>query len=335
MYFRSVLPALLISILTGCAAVTTSSVPRKPDGKPEPPKQPHRLQKTETEFTEKAPRLFSAGNKQALLGFGSGSGIRITAAKNEAVFGDVSIYLTSTPEYNAKTGKWTISETDMGKTVIPLLRNRAENPKPRRIMLDPGHGGQDGGAIGAAGHAEKQINLKIAKLLRQELLKRGYQAELTRSDDRFIPLEERPRLAAIFKADIFISIHSNAQKSGSINGIETYALTPRGAISTNGGIPAPLYPGHRFDNSNILLATAIHRRMRSVCPYEDRGVRRAQFKVLTLAESPAALVECGYLSNRDEERLLSNDKYLKLIAGAIADGIEDYAGICDQEAEIK
>jgi N-acetylmuramoyl-L-alanine amidase len=234
-------------------------------------------------------------------------------------------------------GKLWISATDVLKTVDPVLR-RGRPAKPlvvRTIALDPGHGGNDRGASGRTG-IEKVLTLDIAKRLQQQLEARGLRVALTRSTDRFIPLESRPELAAQKHADLFVSLHLNS--GGVADGIETYCLTPAGSVSTAATFRGwqksrdhSADRGNRADEQNIWLAHSIQKSLIRATGASDRGVRRGRFVVIRDARCPAILVEGGFLTNAAEERKLLSPGYRDRLAKAITEGILLYKAAVEQK----
>lgn len=220
-----------------------------------------------------------------------------------------------------------ISEFDFNLLLDPVIRSAAPRYRVGIIVIDPGHGGKDNGAQGRI-YSEKDLNLQIARRLKDVLRAKGYIAMLTRDKDFFIELEERAGKASAMKADLFISIHSNSAGRGvsAINGIETYCLTPEGAPSTadakakNGNREK----GNLNNKNNYLLAYDIQRNLLRNTGANDRGVKHARFAVLKEAPCPAVLVETGFMSNLYEERNLGTGAYQDRLAFGIADGIIAY-----------
>lgn len=214
-----------------------------------------------------------------------------------------------------------------------------------RIVLDPGHGGIDPGAI-ANGLTEASVVLDIALRIEALLLQQpGTEVILTRRSDQFMPLEERTALANRSQADIFVSIHANASRAGSANGVETYflnfATTPEaemvaarenaatGQTMTNlADIIRAIALNSKLDESRDLatfLQQALVRRLRGANrSVKDLGVKQAPFVVLVGADMPSVLVEVSFITNQNEARLLKNPAYRQRIAEAIADGIRRY-----------
>ena len=225
----------------------------------------------------------------------------------------------------------------------------------RRIVIDPGHGGHDPGAVGLRGLYEKNvvldIALKLKKILSSDPLNEVF---LTRETDVFIPLEERTVIANKKNADFFVSIHANASPGRQARGIETYLLNwtdneeankvaaRENAISLKkmkamnrkmqmddlDMIKSDLLRQNKRDES-IKLAHYIQKSMVSTLDNGnkdtlDLGVKQALFYVLFGARMPSVLVEVSFISNPEEEKLLSKDSYKKQIAEAIAEGLNKY-----------
>ena len=171
------------------------------------------------------------------------------------------------------------------------------------MLVDPGHGGRDPGAIGIGGLREKDVVLSISLEVARILERQGMKVFLTRSSDRFISLSGRVALAENTNADAFVSIHANSVGLGrsAVNGLETYYYSE----------------GYR-------LAQTIHRSILSRINIRDRGVRRARFYVLRKSSMPAALVEVGFVTGGIDSRNLANASYRKRMAEAIAAGIVQY-----------
>lgn len=203
-------------------------------------------------------------------------------------------------------------------------------PALRVICIDAGHGGNDTGTQNRRLKLdEKVLTLDVAQRVRRLLEAKGYRVVMTRSDDRFVELEDRAAFANRAKADLFVSIHFNAFPQPGVNGTETYILTRRGQRSTGGARREPSdqvgLPGHRADPWNAVLGHAIHRQLVGRLNTDDRGMKFARFKVLTLINCPGVLVESGYLSNEAEARRIATPAYRAEIAAGIVAGIESYA----------
>ena len=235
------------------------------------------------------------------------------------------IYLSYTPQVHKNL--LYIHHNDYYKLLDPILRHRKVSPKKtvKRILIDPGHGGKDSGAQGKYAN-EKTINMKTSLKLKASLEKVGYKVFLTRWSDRFPSFKERTDLIKKFKADIFISIHSNATKTKSVSGIETFHLTPNGGISSNGGKKARKGKsvGDKFTRESARLAYEVHRQFAKYTGAQNRGVKNANFKVLRESDCPSILVETGFLSNRWEEKRLSSKEYQQRLADCIVRGVYYY-----------
>jgi N-acetylmuramoyl-L-alanine amidase len=249
----------------------------------------------------------------------------------------VRVFMGETTVFNK--GSLYVSKIDVIKTLAPLLRpvdhvNQLPGP-PKRIVLDPGHGGSDPGKQNLALRLnEKDMTLDVVLRLRTLLEARGYQVLLTRSDDsKLAPaqrtdLERRADVANRAAADLFISVHFNSAQS-TVRGTETYVLTPQFQRSTaddkKDDSTDKLLPGNRQDFANVVLGYHLHRTLLADLKTSDRGYKRGRLLVLCFAECPAALVEAAYLSNDAESRKVATPEYRQQIAQAIANGVDDYA----------
>lgn len=226
-----------------------------------------------------------------------------------------------------------VPRVDLVKTFDPLLRPNAEIPKRpvQGVVVDPGHGGGDEGTRAARGLSEKTANLDVAKRLVRLLDAAGVPWVLTRTKDRYVDHGDRSKLADDHPGYIFVSIHFNEDSSRSSEGWETYSLSPQYAPSTSSGGSLvgdedEIWPGNSYDHHNFLLTQAIHRTAvlaATNAPF-DRGVKRARFKVLRLANSPSVLVEGGFMSNPREASLMRTEEYRQQVADWIFQGIMSY-----------
>jgi N-acetylmuramoyl-L-alanine amidase len=238
----------------------------------------------------------------------------------------VTVYL-SFPVNVTKVGKsWIVllSEKDFLLLVDPVLRkNVLSRQNVKTVVIDPGHGGKDIGAKGKKSR-EKDIALQVAKRLSAILKKAGYKVVMTRSNDTYLSLGERPAVAERYKGDIFVSIHCNATTNTSTQGIETFIFTPQGTKSTYGGKTSGSEKGNKFSKNNSRLGYDIQKKlllMKSI----DRGLKHSRFKVLRLSSVPAVLVELGFISSSAEEANLMTPNYQYLLAYRIAEGIVAYS----------
>ncbi len=217
----------------------------------------------------------------------------------------------------------------------------------RRIVVDAGHGGKDPGAVGPNGVYEKTVTLKLAKALSKELTKLlDCEVILTRSADVYLPLEERTAIANKVGADLFLSLHANANKSHKPYGIETYYLnfskndkaaavaarengTSLKQVSDLELILFDLMANAKINESSRLATeiqkTLVQQLSKKYSKIKDLGVRQGPFYVLLGATMPSVLVETAFLSNPREEKRLANSAYQKSAAKAIALAVKNYA----------
>ncbi len=219
-----------------------------------------------------------------------------------------------------------LSEKDFTNVLDPILRKGAlRKQKIRTIIIDPGHGGKDSGAIGI-NCKEKTITLQVAEKLKKLLSDKGFKVIMTRSKDIFIPLKSRPALISKNKGDLFISLHCNSTKNSRVTGIETYTFSPQGTTSTNGGGAInKAMPGNYYNYNNIRLAYDIQKNLKLATKDDDRGIKHSKFAVLKYSSKPAVLVETGFISNPRTAKLLRSSRYQWIVAKAIARGISTYA----------
>ena len=221
-----------------------------------------------------------------------------------------------------------------------------KNNKIDVIVVDPGHGGDDLGAVGPSGTKEKDINLQISKKLQSILEDRGFNVILTRDSDRFVSLADRTKIANEAGADLFISIHCNSsEKNKKARGYISFFLSDaktdqaRAAAALENSAIQFETPESRKDyvsdidfilldmvQSEFLqesseLAAMIEQNIQNHTAIKTRGVDQAGFFVLNKAYMPSVLVESAFISNKDDEKLLKNGKVQQDIAAAIADAI--------------
>lgn len=220
----------------------------------------------------------------------------------------------------------------------------------KTIVIDPGHGGDDSGAVSYDKKLkEKIIVLNISKKAAKILKDRGYKVYYTRSSDRFVKLRARTSFANDKNANLFISIHANAapnkQKGQTMNGIETFFLSPtrseRSMNAANLENKADTDEMNYFTKISFLnflnrekiiasnklaidLQSALLKNVKTSYKVSDGGVKEAPFWVLVGALMPAVLIEVGYISHPTESKLIANDKYQNALAHGIADGIDAY-----------
>lgn len=257
--------------------------------------------------------------------------IVIEADRREVDINDLRVFLGE-PVVESGGALW-LGTIDASALLAAIVRPAAipgAPPALRVICLDAGHGGNDTGTQNRRLKLdEKVLTLDVAQRVRRLLEAKGYGVVMTRTDDRFIELEDRAGFANRAKADLFVSVHFNAFPQPGVAGTETYILTRRGQRSTGGARREKSdqvgLPGHRADPWNAVLGHAIHRQLVGRLNSDDRGLKFARFKVLTLVNCPGVLVESGYLSNDAEARRIATPAYRAEIAAGIVAGIESYA----------
>lgn len=218
----------------------------------------------------------------------------------------------------------------------------------KKVVIDAGHGGNDPGARGRTGLREKDVNLDIAKRLAILLRAEGVQVVMTRNSDKFIPLGTRVQITNNSRADLFISIHSNANRAKSLNGFEVYYVSPsindskRASYAAKNAylnLDSSCFASRSQDLKAILwdmlytygraesigLSRAICSSAGDNLNVRVIGIKDARYEVLRGAQIPAVLVEVGFLSNQNEERMLKNSNYREKLSQSIMEGIRNYA----------
>ncbi len=229
--------------------------------------------------------------------------------------------------------------------LAPCQAAKAAVPARPLVFLDPGHGGEDDGARGRRGLLEKDVALDLAKDLADELTLEGMEARLTRDSDVFIPLWDRAQMANKAGADLFISLHLNADRTRLAKGSEVYFLSLGAgdrfaaelAAAENVGDqtaeqdPDQVVAGILNDLSQKAylrdserLAVAIQGQLNHLGGIKERGVKQAPFVVLRGAAMPAVLVETAFISNPKEEVRLMDPAFRRRVAQAIARGVRRY-----------
>jgi N-acetylmuramoyl-L-alanine amidase len=244
-------------------------------------------------------------------------------------------------------------KTDVTPDAAPIA---APLPPPnsklrkRTIVLDPGHGGQDPGALGHSGHKEKNITLAAAKALKEYLDKTGrYNVHLTRSNDVFIKLQDRVKIARRHNADLFISIHADSIDKAGVHGASIYTLSNTASDAQTAKLAArenraDLIAGVDLSNedkevADILIDLAMRDTMNQskffantvVTNISNHGIdllerphRYAGFAVLKAPDTPSVLIEIGFMSNKNEVNRLSSPEHRKKLANAIGGAIDSY-----------
>lgn len=260
-------------------------------------------------------------------------------------------------------------EQESGKNSPKIAENQTTSPKngqnsqksnhkPTRkksklftVMIDPGHGGEDPGAIGPTGVREKDVVLAVSRQLRKIInAQKGLRAMLTRNADIFLPLSVRVAKARQAEADLFISIHADAFIQPSARGSSVFTLSEKGATSTAakwlaqtqneadliGGIKIDVkdrYLAHTLldltqtatINDSVRVAAQVLKQLGTINRLHKRQVEQAGFAVLKAPDIPSMLVEMAFISNPDEEAKLKNARHQEKIAHAITQGILPYA----------
>ena len=225
------------------------------------------------------------------------------------------------------------------------VRLPTELRRVHTVVVDPGHGGKDPGAIGQGGLREKDVNLSIARALASKLDERGFEVVLTRDDDRTLTLEDRTARAESAGGDVFISIHANASRRQGARGFEVYTLDANherhslDVAARENGVPAArLDPLQRalaqiqvseVGEHSARLAGLIHDNVIRAARVRDRslpdlGVKKGPFYVLFMSRMSSVLVETGFVTNRRDARLLRSAPYRAMIAEQIAAGVDRY-----------
>lgn len=225
-----------------------------------------------------------------------------------------------------------------------------KKPRPFVVVIDPGHGGEDPGAIGRRGTREKDIVLIIAKKLKDKLHSDPqYRVALTRDADFFVPLNMRVQRARKLRADLFVSVHADAFVTPQANGSSVFALSERGATSTAanwladkennadliGGVNLNVRDTHLARtlldlsqtaqiNDSLKIGRLVLAEMGEINHLHKAQVEQAGFAVLKAPDIPSILIETAFISNPDEERKLRDPAYQDKLAEAIADGIRGY-----------
>jgi N-acetylmuramoyl-L-alanine amidase len=239
-----------------------------------------------------------------------------------------------------------VGDLEVPKLVPAARRSQSTLSRPT-IVLDPGHGGEDAGAVSSFGGEEKEITLDIARRVRTLLEDRlGYRVMLTRDTDRFVPLARRTAMANLKEADVFISLHVNASADHNAEGLEVYYLdntndeasrklaerengvAPGDGVDDLSFILSDLIQSGKLEDS-IVLSRAIDGALRRTVIAPNRGLRslgvkKAPFFVLVGAHMPCLLLEMFFIDNPNEGKKLQQDAFRAALASGIADGIRSF-----------
>jgi N-acetylmuramoyl-L-alanine amidase len=231
----------------------------------------------------------------------------------------------------------------------PIIAGK-KRPRPFVVVLDPGHGGEDPGAVGRMGTREKDVVLTISRLIKDKLDDDSrYRVALTRDKDFFVPLHHRVQRARRLKADLFVSVHADAFTHPQANGSSVFALSERGATSTaakwlaNKENEADLIGGINMNtqdaglarilldlsttaqiNDSLKIGRYVLAELGEINRLHKPQVEQAGFAVLKAPDIPSILVETAFISNPDEEQKLRNPAYQVKFADALAEGIRTY-----------
>ncbi|WP_265531824.1 N-acetylmuramoyl-L-alanine amidase [Pseudomonas saponiphila] len=240
----------------------------------------------------------------------------------------------------------------------PLVKSQAApgKPHPKRdiiVVVDPGHGGKDPGAVGAKGEREKDVVLAIARLLAKRLKReKGFDVRLVRNDDFFVPLRKRVEIARKHQADLFISVHADAAPRLTASGASVYALSEGGATSATARLMAqrengadllgastllnlkdkdPMLAGVIVDMSmnatiaaSLQLGSTVLESLSGITTLHQKRVEQAGFAVLKSPDVPSILVETGFISNsRDSQRLVTA-RHQQALADGLFNGLQRY-----------
>jgi N-acetylmuramoyl-L-alanine amidase len=206
---------------------------------------------------------------------------------------------------------WDISAVSASAFISPVVKK--VQPEIRRILIDPGHGGRDNGAVSVHRVKEKDLNLLLAHSVANELRRAGFEVFLTRSDDRYLTLDERPEMIRRYQADLFVSIHHNSAGNPGAAGLEIFVLNPQTPEEEN------------LTARSIYTAFLLYKDLYPANTFPGRGVKAARFKVLRQASCPAILVEAGFLSHPAESALLGTPYFRREFAVRFASALRKTA----------
>ena len=209
------------------------------------------------------------------------------------------------------------SENKTKNLSVKLWKSKREEEKEKLsnlIVLDPGHGGFDPGAVGSNGLQEKKVNLNLALLIKEKLEKEGRNVLLTRKTDEYVSLQKRVEIAKEEKAGIFVSIHNNSSR-----------------ISHTGG--SEIYISQNYKKADRKLAKSINNSLGDEIKLDDRGLKQDNFYVIKNTIMPSVLLEVAFLSNPNEEKLLGSQVFLDKAAEGIVEGILNFLENDRLEAE--
>ncbi|NIN01891.1 MAG: hypothetical protein GTO24_28470 [candidate division Zixibacteria bacterium] len=253
----------------------------------------------------------------------------------------IQVSLIHTPSYG--------DSATQSLSYIPTEKEKLSEDLVDVIVIDPGHGGEDFGAVGKSGLSEKEVTLDVARRLRDLLEKeKGLQVVLTRERDVLVSLEERAQTANRNDADLFISIHTNSSKKRAVRGSETFFLASaetdeaRAVAALENSSIRFDYPDEEdlnLDDLNFILmdliqneylkessdlAAMVEKNFQKRLPIPSRGVSQAGFVVLNKAYMPAVLVEVGFISNKKDEKMLKKSSFRQDVAQSLYQSIKEF-----------
>ncbi|KTC10219.1 N-acetylmuramoyl-L-alanine amidase [Pseudomonas marginalis ICMP 9505] len=242
----------------------------------------------------------------------------------------------------------------MAPVVAPAAAvDRAHPKRDIIVVVDPGHGGKDPGAIGSKGQREKDVVLSIAQLLAKRLKReKGFDVKLVRNDDFFVPLRKRVDIARQHKADMFISVHADAAPRLTASGASVFALSEGGATSATARFMAqrengadllgattllnlkdkdPMLAGVILDMSmnatiasSLQLGSSVLGSLQSITTLHQKRVEQAGFAVLKSPDVPSILVETGFISNTQDAQRLVTARHQQAVADGLFEGLKNY-----------
>ena len=233
------------------------------------------------------------------------------------------------------------------------ITDKAHPKRDIIVVVDPGHGGKDPGAIGSKGQREKDVVLSIAQLLAKRLKReKGFDVKLVRNDDFFVPLRKRVDIARQHKADMFISVHADAAPRLTASGASVYALSEGGATSATARFMAqrengadllgattllnlkdkdPMLAGVILDMSmnatiasSLQLGSSVLGSLQSITTLHQKRVEQAGFAVLKSPDVPSILVETGFISNTQDAQRLVTARHQQAVADGLFEGLKNY-----------
>ncbi|AZE86679.1 N-acetylmuramoyl-L-alanine amidase [Pseudomonas orientalis] len=249
----------------------------------------------------------------------------------------------------------TLAPRQIAAEPVPLIAP-VDKTHPRRdiiVVVDPGHGGKDPGAVGSRGQREKDVVLSIAQLLAKRLKReKGFDVKLVRNDDFFVPLRKRVDIARQHKADMFISVHADAAPRLTASGASVYALSEGGATSATARFMAqrengadllgattllnlkdkdPMLAGVILDMSmnatiasSLQLGSSVLGSLQNITSLHQKRVEQAGFAVLKSPDVPSILVETGFISNTQDAQRLVTARHQQAVADGLFDGLKKY-----------